>query len=122
VKQLLAIALIFGILTQSIGKLVLISNYLLNSEVITLNYCENKSKPKLHCNGKCHLEKQLKEQEKQESSSKSLSKSLDETQFCTDYDHSILPRILYVSISSNWTFLNGETNNESPSIFHPPTV
>lgn len=121
-KQVVIITLICGIFTQSIGKLVLLSNYLINKEFIIFNYCENKSKPKLKCNGKCHLTKQLKEQEKQESSSKNLSKSVDETQFCTDYDHSILPRILYVSISSNWTYLNGETNNESPSIFHPPTV
>lgn len=122
VKQIVIITLICGIFTQSIGKLVLISNYFINKEFIIFNYCENKSKPKLHCNGKCHLKKQLKEQEKQESSSKSLSKSVDETQFCTEYDHTIFPRIIYVSISSNWTYLNGETNNESPSIFHPPTV
>ena len=121
-KQLVAIALIFGILSQSVVKLALITKYLSNREMITLNYCENKSKPKLHCNGKCHLTKQLKEQEKQESSSKDNSKSVDETQFCTEYDHTILPRIIYVSIAANWTYLNGETNNESPSIFHPPTV
>lgn len=121
-KQLVAIALIFGILTQSIGKLVLISNYLLNKELITLNFCENKSKPKLHCNGKCHLKKQLKEQEKQESSSKGLSKNLDESQFCSEYDNTVLPRFIYISNLANWTYLNGETNNASCSVFHPPTV
>ena len=121
-KHFLSIVLIFVILLQSFSKLVLLSNYLLNNEFITLNYCVNKSKPKLKCNGKCHLTKQLKEQEKQESSSKDNSKSVDEAQFCSEYDHTILPRFVYVSISANWTYLNGETNNESPSIFHPPTV
>ena len=110
-KQLVAIALIFGILTQSIGKLVLISNYLLNKELITLNFCENKSKPKLKCNGKCHLKKQLKEQE-----------NLDEAQFCSEYDNTVLPRFIYISNLANWTYLNGETNNTSRSVFHPPTV
>lgn len=121
-KHFLSIVLIFVILLQSFSKLVLLSNYLLNNEFITLNYCVNKSKPKLKCNGKCHLTKQLKEQEKQESSSKDNSKSVDEAQFCSEYDHTILPRFIYVSISANWTYLNGETNTTSPSIFHPPTV
>lgn len=122
VKQVVIIVLICGIFTQSIGKLVLLSNYLINKEFIIFNYCENKSKPKLHCNGKCHLKKQLKEQEKQESSSKNNTKSFDEVQFCSEYDHAILPQFVYVSISANWAYLNGETNNTSPSIFHPPTV
>jgi len=122
VKQVVIIALICGIFTQSIGKLVLLSNYLINKEFIIFNYCENKSKPKLHCNGKCHLTKQLKKQEKQENSSNNNSKSVDEVQFCFEHDYTILPRFVYVSISANWTYLNGETNNTSPSIFHPPTV
>jgi hypothetical protein len=122
VKQVVILALICGIFTQSIGKLVLLSNYLINKEFIIFNYCENKSKPKLKCNGKCHLTKQLKEQEKQESSSKNNAKCIDETQFCSEYDYAISPRVVYVSISENWTYLNGETKNESSSIFHPPTV
>lgn len=121
-KQAVIIALIFGIFTQSIGKLVLISNYFINKEFIIFNYCENKSKPKLHCNGKCHLTKQLKEQEKRENPSKNNVKSLDEVQFCSEYNHTILPRFIYVSISENWTYLNKETNNISHSIFHPPTA
>ena len=62
VKQVVIIALICGIFTQSIGKLVLLSNYLINKEFIIFNYCENKINPKLQCNGKCNLTKQLKEQ------------------------------------------------------------
>lgn len=51
--------LVLGILVQSLGKLILLANYFLNKESITLNFCVNKNKPKLHCNGKCHLKKQL---------------------------------------------------------------
>ena len=121
-KYFLPIILIFLILAQSAGKLVLLSYYLLNKETIALNYCENKSKPKLHCNGKCHLKKQLKEQEKKEGSSKSLSKSADESQFCTEYDNTILPRFIYKSNPLNCPYLNGELNNAPLSIFHPPKV
>ena len=121
-KQITVFLLVLVILAQSVGKLALLSNYLVNRDFITLNYCENKNKPKLHCNGKCHLSKQLKEQEKQEGSSKNNTKSIDETQFCSEYVHAISPRVVYISISENWSYINRETDNTSPSIFHPPTV
>ena len=35
-------------------------DYLLNKEYIAKNLCENRNKPKMNCNGKCHLMKQLK--------------------------------------------------------------
>ncbi len=35
-------------------------DYALNKEYISKNLCENRNKPKMNCNGKCHLMKQLK--------------------------------------------------------------
>ena len=35
-------------------------DYLANRDFIAKNLCENRNKPKLNCNGKCHLMKQLK--------------------------------------------------------------
>lgn len=35
-------------------------DYALNKEYISKNLCENRNKPKMHCNGKCHLMQQLK--------------------------------------------------------------
>lgn len=120
-KRFLPIILIFLILAQSVGKLVLLSHYLLNKESITLNYCENKSKPKLHCNGKCHLKKQLKEQEKQEGSTKNNIKSLDEVQICSEYSHRFSPHLTYTSVSPNWHYTNQEASITPSAIFHPPT-
>ncbi|MFN6085547.1 MAG: hypothetical protein ACK476_11555, partial [Fluviicola sp.] len=34
-------------------------DFIVNQQEITAKLCENKAKPKLHCNGKCHLKKQL---------------------------------------------------------------
>lgn len=36
-----------------------IAYYELNIEYITEKFCENKDKPQLQCNGKCHLAKEL---------------------------------------------------------------
>lgn len=114
--------LILGIFTQSIGRLILLSNYLINKEFITLNYCVNKSKPKLKCNGKCHLKKQLKAQEKQENNSKSDAKNLDEVQFCLHYANISSPQIAYTLISINSEYLNRKIGTISDTIFHPPKI
>ncbi len=42
------------------------ADYNLNKTTIAKKYCENKAKPKMHCDGKCHLKKQLKKEEKKE--------------------------------------------------------
>lgn len=114
--------LILGVFTQSIGRLILLSNYLINKEFITLNYCVNKSKPKLKCNGKCHLKKQLKAQEKQENRSRSDEKNLDEVQFCMDYANINSHQFAFILISINSEYLNQKINNISLPIFHPPKV
>jgi hypothetical protein len=35
-------------------------DYAINKDYIAKNLCENRNKPKMNCNGKCHLMKQLK--------------------------------------------------------------
>ncbi len=44
------------------------TDYELNKDYISKNLCENKAKPMLHCNGKCHLKKELAKQDKKENS------------------------------------------------------
>ncbi len=34
--------------------------YQINKKYIAENLCENRNKPEMHCNGKCHLKKQIK--------------------------------------------------------------
>lgn len=40
-------------------KSVVTFNYLVNKAEIIEQFCENKEKPQLQCNGKCHLAKQI---------------------------------------------------------------
>ena len=58
--------MVFIMLFTSLNKLVYYAGYALNKNYIAKVLCENKAKPKLHCNGKCFLAKQLKQAEKNE--------------------------------------------------------
>ena len=55
--------------SNTLIKSALFVNYQLNQAEITRKFCENKAKPKLQCNGKCHSATQLVETEKDENES-----------------------------------------------------
>ncbi|MDQ2794282.1 MAG: hypothetical protein M3Y12_09795 [Bacteroidota bacterium] len=61
--RLLAYFLTALLLLQALGPEVLVLNYQLNKAAITAQYCVNKARPQLRCNGKCHLAQQLRKAE-----------------------------------------------------------
>ena len=63
-KEFLVFILIFCI---GFRPLVPLLEYSVNYEYISTELCENKDKPELHCNGKCHLKKQIEKNAKEES-------------------------------------------------------
>lgn len=48
----------------------------INQDIITAEFCENKAKPMLQCNGKCHLAKQLQEAENRAEENKTIPDSI----------------------------------------------
>lgn len=117
----LIIIIFIGILTQTFNKVAIFSVYLLNKEFITAKYCENKNKPKMHCNGKCHLNKQLKEQDKHENSAKNNSKDEQETQlFCQSFIN-MNAFLNWINCNSNLNYLEKKSDPELSSVFRPPT-
>jgi len=57
---ILAIFMSLVLLFSTNIKSFITINYLLNKAEITELFCINKEKPKLKCNGKCHLTKEIK--------------------------------------------------------------
>lgn len=97
---------------QSLQGFITIVNWKINQTEVTENFCENKAKPMMHCNGKCHLAKQLKLQEEQEQ--KSLSKKSSKKSS---------PKVKTTKVEQVVTenfalFL--ETNSNSPTIKNKP--
>lgn len=61
VRKAISIFTAIVILFSSVNNVVLVLEFKLNQHEIERLYCVNKAKPQLHCNGKCHLNKQLVE-------------------------------------------------------------
>lgn len=52
----IALLISFIILIKPVVPLV---DYIINYEYISTKLCENRAKPEMHCDGKCHLKKEL---------------------------------------------------------------
>ena len=67
-RQLAAIFLLIAFTGQTFDRSLITLDYYINNSAFTKN-CENRARPKLHCNGKCQLMKKLQEQEKKDQQS-----------------------------------------------------
>lgn len=54
------------VMTQSFSHWFVVLAFNINRDYIAKNLCENRYRPKMHCNGNCVLMKKLKEKEKEE--------------------------------------------------------
>ena len=94
INRILLFVISLAILSQTMSSVVIFAGYDLNKEYINKNYCINKDKPKLSCNGKCHLMKELKAHEQSESTPLSTVKEKMET---IVYLSVFNPTTLYIS-------------------------
>lgn len=104
-----------------------VAEYVMNYEYISKALCENKAKPELKCNGKCHLMKELakaSEGEKPLSSDKKNSpKQAIEILYCIEVTEISFRQIYFhntTSIGDNYSNLYFHLN--SCAAFHPPTI
>lgn len=100
--------------------------YVVNYNYISKVLCENKAKPQLKCNGKCHLMKELaKEAESQKPSSndkKTTTVQEVEVLFCNEIKPFIVRQIYFQdTILATDNYVNLYFHLTSCAVFHPPT-
>ena len=76
-NKLIDFLLIVGIGFQSAGKLLVLAWYQVNKTYIAQKLCENRNKPKMHCNGKCQLRKKMQLLEQESPSNSSVPVKID---------------------------------------------
>ena len=59
-KQLVSYILLSVYALIIISPAIPMVDYVVNYKHISQDLCENKDKPEMHCNGKCHLKKEIK--------------------------------------------------------------
>jgi hypothetical protein len=118
--------LIIVILSIFLKPIIPVIDYIVNYDYISNVLCENKAKPQLKCNGKCHLMKELAKASENEkpinSDKKDNSKHEIELLYCNELSEINFRQIYFhnkTSIGDNYANLYFHT--VGCSVFHPPT-
>lgn len=97
--------------------------YIINYDYIVKELCENKARPEMHCNGKCHLMKELAkaaEQQKQESEKKNAQQQA-EVLFCETVVNFNFSQATFPIVSINEAAYNNLYYHlNTAAVFHPP--
>lgn len=100
-------------------------DYVVNYEYISKVLCENKGKPKMHCNGKCHLMKELaktSDAEKPMSPNKKNVVQEVEVLFLEKINTFMIANIYNAdTLHINSYYSNLYSFLDSSSVFQPPT-
>ncbi|RFS17468.1 hypothetical protein [Emticicia sp. C21] len=124
-KQIGLIFLSLALVVKSFVVPFICLDYEIRKDFIIKNYCVNKNKPELHCDGKCFLAKKINTQtEKEEQSAlqnfiyKLIEVNTFESQSYFDFANVIEIKDFSVT---NYPFTEKTTIDFSSSFFHPPS-
>lgn len=121
VKKIVFLLALFMLLKPTLPVL----DYVVNYEYITKVLCINKSKPKLQCNGKCHLMKELAKASENEapiSSDKKTTSQQIEILFLEEIKSFTIASIYFIEKPiTNSNYSNSYSYLNSVAVFHPPT-
>lgn len=124
------VCFVTAILAKDIAALTWDLWYLVNKDYVARELCENKARPEMRCNGKCHLAKRLERLE--EPSPAPVKQKLPgrhnakpkETCWIVGSECAKAPDEPQFSVVKNvngWIEHTGAPRSFSSGIFHPPT-
>ncbi len=112
-----------GILLQTFSQVVIVGSYYANKDFIAKNLCENRDKPRMHCDGKCCLKKKLAKEGKEQAPTSRNQKSEQVINlFCSHNQFIITPPVFFLSSVSHLSYDELHTCAYHHSIFHPPSA
>ena len=112
--------LIILIMTQIFSKWIMIAEYNINRNYIARVLCENRNRPKLHCNGKCMLMKKMAEEEDRSSTPGTIKLNWETFLFIdnhSEYSNKYFSQNIERYIPLNLFYCN---RFFSSSVFRPP--
>lgn len=121
-----AILIVTLFFVKSMIAPMLFLDYEIRKDFIIQNYCENKDRPELHCDGKCYLAKRIEaaqsEDEKQ-ANDQFVSKVFTiETHFVNEITLIRNSRIDEIPSISNYSYSERPFMAFLPAVFHPPAT
>ena len=118
-KQITTVFLLFAFVAQTFGNGIVLLNYYTNTAAFAKN-CINKTRPKMHCNGKCQMMKKMQEEEKkdQQMPERKFEKKMEPISSKSFYCRVTVP-VTIPAIAIPYEILS-PTRDISFDFFHPP--
>lgn len=112
--------MLLAFLAQLLSRPFIMADYYINTAAYAKN-CENKAKPKLHCNGKCQMMKKLKQEENKDKQNPERKADNKEEVLSANSFYTTLAPKFQVKIEVTYPVSAGDKAVDMPrSIFHPP--
>jgi hypothetical protein len=125
-KQIALIFLSLAMVVKSFVVPFICLDYELRKEFIIKNYCVNKNKPELHCDGKCFLAKKIQAQsEKEEQNAlQNFIYKLLEINTCESQNDFSFDNVIQIKGYSarNYLYKLKFTTESLSAVFHPPAL
>ena len=112
--------MIVTIAIQAFSKWIVILEYEINKDYIANNLCVNRATPSSCCKGKCFLQKKLATEDQQQTNGKSIHSENAQTEFFPEEPIQINFRIPALINQHNSFYLEGKSQEFTPSSFQPP--
>ncbi len=120
-KRTISAILLLVFICQTFDKNFISLNFYVNQNYVASKLCENRSKPDMHCNGKCQLQKKINNEaaKDKQNPERRNEKSNEVISSRTFFATLTLP--LAISIKKNYlTAPAGTPVDQSSQFFHPP--
>lgn len=121
-RYITVILLLSAFAAQTFEQGFVVLSYYANASLFAKN-CENRSRPKLHCNGKCQMMKKLQEEEKKKQQTPERKLAGKEDVLSSKTHFTVLPtplvQLLFSFKNSPRSFL---PQHHPACIFHPPAT
>ncbi|HTN46890.1 MAG TPA: hypothetical protein VL098_11130 [Flavipsychrobacter sp.] len=121
-KQFTALIFCMAFALQTFHKAFIVLDYHANKTAY-LERCENKARPKMHCNGKCQMKKKLQEEQKKEE--KNPERKAESKNGIVLSSKSFFPSIPLLSIYEQHSYASVPAGREVKlvqPVFRPPVA
>jgi len=115
----ISILLMFSLLSANLSGLFVYLGFEANQNYIVKEFCENRDKPQMHCEGKCYLMKKLKQAQEKEQKQERQSQKL-QVQDAVVSSPVTFKRYAFAETELRIPFSTGMPQSIKNSIFHPP--
>jgi hypothetical protein len=123
VKSFLTIALGLIMMVYAVSTSLLVLNYRVNMNFIIENFCENTDKPEIHCDGKCHLNKQIQQEENQKSENPiSVNEGISFVFTIEELPTLCLDQMEQSDSRTSSPYLVKSYGSHQLGVFHPPQI